>query len=564
MRSSWSHTLVLASVSALAVCALAASAGTAARATSAATGLVPKVGTGGPQTGDFTPSGEGAAVDEEFPGEPEDEEGGEGPEPFDGQLPGGVSLSKGSGKGTAVSTTAKAKSQPEFQSEFEGLNLFQQRYARHLLDDDVVGLALRHIELGTYGSCDNCGQPIGKGRLRSLPLDPDVVLDLVPADMVVNTILAAIPKLAQDGRGSLQVYQVATGSRNPITMGRLHELIVGYFEANPMLDKRGEPIQVRPLTFPSPEAFRRRYKLKAAPLSAAESALERMADWGVLADRAQKQRRKLAATRAALDKLFYYGELYEPYLNLDCRFEVDNTMGLFEWLTPEERRRFNFDVSRINWRHYIHVHIAGIKKYILKVERAGTLEVEEDVSAEREAVRTINDLLRHGSERYPDRVALQVQRDGGWVRYTYADLRDAARRVGDRFHRLGYAKGDRVVLWSENQPEWGVAYMGAAAIGLVVVPLDSRTWHREVWSVAGFTGARAILASRACFARLTDEELAGNERAEGPVALLDVDSECEPFARAQYPRSTDPAPAADPAGGFDPPAPDDLASITFA
>ena len=210
-------------------------------------------------------------------------------------------------------------------------------------------------------------------------------------------------------------------------------------------------------------------------------------------------------------------------------------MRLFEWLTPEERRRFNFDVTRINWRHYIHVHIAGIKKHILKVERAGTLEVEEDVSAEREAVRTINDLLRHGAERYPEQVALQVQRDGGWVRYTFADLRDAALRVGDRFHRLGYAKGDRVVLWSENQPEWGVAYMGAAAIGLVVVPLDSRTWHREVWSVADFTGARAILASRGCFARLTDEELARNERAERPVALLEVDSECDPFARDGVP-----------------------------
>jgi long-chain acyl-CoA synthetase len=404
---------------------------------------------------------------------------------------------------------------------------------------------------------------IGKGRLRSLPLDPDVVLDLVPADMVVNTILAAIPKLAEDGRGSLEIYQVATGSRNPITMGRLHELIVGYFEANPMLDKQGQPIRVKPLTFPSPESFRRRYRLKAVPLSAAESTLERMAGWGVMADRAQKQRRKLAATRAALDKLFYYGELYEPYLNLDCRFEVDNTMRLFEWLTPEERRRFNFDVSRINWRHYIHVHIAGIKKYILKVERAGTLEVEEDVSAEREAVRTINDLLRHGAERYPEQVALQVQRDGGWVRYTFADLLDAALRVGDRFHRLGYAKGDRVVLWSENQPEWGVAYMGAAAIGLVVVPLDSRTWHREVWSVAGFTGARAILASRGCFARLTGEELARNESAARPVALLDVDSECEPFARAEYPRSTDPAPAAIRTQEMESPGPDDLASIIF-
>jgi long-chain acyl-CoA synthetase len=404
---------------------------------------------------------------------------------------------------------------------------------------------------------------IGKGRLRSLPLDPDVVLDLVPADMVVNTILAALPKLAEDGRGSLQVYQVATGSRNPITMGQLHELIVGYFEANPMLDKRGEPIRVKPLSFPNPDSFRRQYRLKAAPLYAAESVLKRMADWGILADKAQKQRRKIAATRAAIDKLFYYGELYEPYLNLDCRFEVDSTMRLFEWLRPEERRRFNFDVSRVNWRHYIHVHIAGIKKYILKVERAGTLEVEEELSAEREAVTTINDLLRRAAERYADQVALQVQRDGEWVRYTFADLRDAALRVGDRFKRRGYRKGDRVVLWSENQPEWGVAYLGAASIGLVVVPLDSQTWHKEVWSVARFTEARAILASRACFAKLTDEELAENERTERPVALLEVDSECDPIARQEYPRATESHPPTRAAEETEPVGPDDLASIIF-
>jgi DnaK suppressor protein len=39
--------------------------------------------------------------------------------------------------------------------------------AREMLDQ--AKLALRHIELGTYGSCDNCGQPIGKGRLQAFP-----------------------------------------------------------------------------------------------------------------------------------------------------------------------------------------------------------------------------------------------------------------------------------------------------------------------------------------------------------------------------------------------------------
>ena len=39
--------------------------------------------------------------------------------------------------------------------------------AREMLDQSR--LALRHIQLGTYGRCDNCGQPIGKGRLQAFP-----------------------------------------------------------------------------------------------------------------------------------------------------------------------------------------------------------------------------------------------------------------------------------------------------------------------------------------------------------------------------------------------------------
>jgi DnaK suppressor protein len=39
--------------------------------------------------------------------------------------------------------------------------------AREMLDQSR--LALRHIELGSYGSCDNCGQPIGKYRLQAFP-----------------------------------------------------------------------------------------------------------------------------------------------------------------------------------------------------------------------------------------------------------------------------------------------------------------------------------------------------------------------------------------------------------
>jgi len=130
MSSNWRFVVALATVSAFTVCAVAASAGTQATARFASTSLVPRTSSGGPKTGEFTPSGNADVTDEEFLGEPEDNEGDEGPEAFDGQLPGGISLSHGTGKGATTSSAAKAKSSPEVQTEFEGLNLFQQRYAR--------------------------------------------------------------------------------------------------------------------------------------------------------------------------------------------------------------------------------------------------------------------------------------------------------------------------------------------------------------------------------------------------------------------------------------------------
>jgi long-chain acyl-CoA synthetase len=404
---------------------------------------------------------------------------------------------------------------------------------------------------------------IGKGRLRALPLNPEVTLDLVPADMVVNALLASIPKIAEDGGYS--IYQVATGSRNPIRMAELHTLIVEYFQANPMLDRDGQPIRVRPLKFPSAARFRRMYQTKSIPLSAAEKTLEQLIERGVASGRAQRLKRQVAAAKAALDKLYYYGELYLPYLNLDCRFGVERMMALYEWLEPEERRRYNFDVTRLNWRHYIQVHIAGVKKYILKVERVGTLELHE-TAVDRAAVATIPDVLAHAASRYPDRMALQLRREGQWRGYTYAQLQDAARAVAGRLRAIGLRKGDRVVLWSENQPEWGAAYFGASMLGLVVVPLDAQTWHREVWSTARFTGARAILASRACFQRVPPTTLAEAERDEEPIALLEVDAEGAPFDVEGAPRTMaagKPAAGATPLEDVPVVEADDPASIIF-
>src|ERR671932_1529685 len=108
----------------LALVAVAALAVWLASGAMAESRQIPMGGTGSAQTGGFTPSGPGDVTDEEFAGEESDAD--EGPDPYEGT----ISLSEGTGGGPAVNSGKKAKSNPTFNTGFEGINFYQQRYAR--------------------------------------------------------------------------------------------------------------------------------------------------------------------------------------------------------------------------------------------------------------------------------------------------------------------------------------------------------------------------------------------------------------------------------------------------
>ncbi|MGB2874569.1 MAG: hypothetical protein WBB76_03755 [Gaiellaceae bacterium] len=103
------------------VTAFAAFAGSSAMGASG-TAQISKVGTGSAQTGPFTPSGSGDVTQAEFPAK----QGEQGPNAYQGT----ISLSSGAGGGVSVGSAAKAKSNPQFNFGFQGLNFYQQRYSR--------------------------------------------------------------------------------------------------------------------------------------------------------------------------------------------------------------------------------------------------------------------------------------------------------------------------------------------------------------------------------------------------------------------------------------------------
>jgi len=79
---------------------------------------------------------------------------------------------------------------------------------------------------------------------------------------------------------------------------------------------------------------------------------------------------------------------------------------------------------------------------------------------------------------------------------TYADVGRAARAAAARLARAGLGKGDRVVLWGENSPEWIAAFWGAIIAGVVVVPVDYRSSLEFVRRIRRIVDAPLLMIGR--------------------------------------------------------------------
>lgn len=76
---------------------------------------------------------------------------------------------------------------------------------------------------------------------------------------------------------------------------------------------------------------------------------------------------------------------------------------------------------------------------------------------------------------------------------SYGEVGDAARAFADRLRAAGISKGHTVAIWSENRPEWIVAFWGCLLEGVVLVPIDYRTSDAFLSRVAAIVDARAVL-----------------------------------------------------------------------
>lgn len=80
------------------------------------------------------------------------------------------------------------------------------------------------------------------------------------------------------------------------------------------------------------------------------------------------------------------------------------------------------------------------------------------------------------------------------VRYSYAELAQAAQRAAGWLQRHGVAAGDRVGLFMDNAPDYLALLWGAWWAGAVPVPINARLHAREAGWILAHSGCRICLA----------------------------------------------------------------------
>ena len=126
---------------------------------------------------------------------------------------------------------------------------------------------------------------------------------------------------------------------------------------------------------------------------------------------------------------------------------------------------------------------------------------------------TLVDLLRQASEQFGSSTALIIKPSFRQQRWSYNRLWEASGNMAALLQGRGLAKGDRVIIWAPNRPEWVVAFFGCLRAGVVAVPLDVRSEPDFVDRIIQQTAPKLAFLSRYTPGGLPDPNL--------PVLLLE-------------------------------------------
>ncbi|HSP78670.1 MAG TPA: AMP-binding protein, partial [Myxococcaceae bacterium] len=206
----------------------------------------------------------------------------------------------------------------------------------------------------------------------------------------------------------------------------------------------------------------------------------------------EQAREKLEDVEGQAQSLTGLIDLFLPFLS-DNRyvFRCDNTRSVYARMAAQDRARIPWDPEALDWRAYfLDTHLPGLEKWVFP-----GLEEETKRRTVIPAHRDLLEMLEASVHAWRHRVAFRMVEDEREERFTYGEVHRYAGRVGSFLLKEGVGHKDRVMLLSENRPQWPISYFGILRAGATVVPVDPGLSEAELVNIARRSEARACLVS---------------------------------------------------------------------
>jgi fatty acyl-CoA reductase len=195
----------------------------------------------------------------------------------------------------------------------------------------------------------------GRGTIPEFPGIPEGIVDIIPADYVVNAMLAAVATPPEPR--SPAYYHVSSGSRNPLQYKELYVYVREYFQRDPLPQAGRGEVRVPEWSFPGRLRVERLLKTAERAVDIADSVVSHL-------PKSKKMRdlvRRVDRDKGRVDFIRRYSDLYGAYTEAEVIYTDDRTLALFGSLTPGDRKRFPFDSAAIDWRYYLQdVHCPAV------------------------------------------------------------------------------------------------------------------------------------------------------------------------------------------------------------
>ncbi|XP_052132665.1 putative fatty acyl-CoA reductase CG5065 isoform X1 [Frankliniella occidentalis] len=192
---------------------------------------------------------------------------------------------------------------------------------------------------------------IGRGTIRSIICEEDYIVDLIPVDLVVNTLITAAWRTGTHHANNVQVYNCTSGQLNPV---HWHEF--GRLTQNQAVDTPTKYAQWYPgFSFRTNRAVHKFCEIFFHFLPA------HVVDLLIRAQGGKPIMVKIAQRFKAAAKTGEFFSLHE------WDFESSNMKALMKDMDcVTDRETFDVDVSHMEWKPYVADYMMGIRKYVLK------------------------------------------------------------------------------------------------------------------------------------------------------------------------------------------------------